>query len=88
MRRMFLAVAAAAAMLAAGSLTRAEAMPVGDPAGVRAALESTSITDQVAYVCRRFWSCGYWGCGWRRSCYWAPGYYGYYRPYYRRWRYY
>jgi hypothetical protein len=88
MRRIVLAVAATLAIVSAASLTtnRAEAMTLGTPSGLRAAIEETSLAEDVAYVCRRVWVCGYYGCGWRRSCFWRPGGY-YYRPY-RRWRYY
>jgi hypothetical protein len=88
MRRILLAVAATLAIVSAASLTtnRAEAMALGTPSGLRAAIEETSLAQDVAYVCRRVWVCGYYGCGWRRSCFWRPGGY-YYRPY-RRWRYY
>jgi hypothetical protein len=88
MRRIVLAVAATLAIAAGASLTanRAEAMAIGTPSGLRAAIEETSLAQDVAYVCRRVWVCGYYGCGWRRSCFWRPGGY-YYRPY-RRWRYY
>jgi len=93
MRRLILAGAAALALMAAGSLApdRAEAMTLSTPAGIAAAVDSTSLAQNVAYVCRRVWRCGPYGCGWRRSCYWTggPRYYGgshyYGRPrYYRR----
>ena len=67
---------------------RAEALPVqGAPAIGIAANEST-LRQDAAYVCRRVWRCGRYGCGWRRSCYWTPGPFAYrypyaYRPYWR-----
>lgn len=86
MRKLLLAVAAAAAMLAAQAIApqRAEAMTIGGAAGIRTAVDTTSLTDEVRYVCR--WRCGPYGC--RRVCWWRPGGYYYYRPYYRRhyWR--
>lgn len=94
MRRTFLALSASLAVLAAGSLlpTSADAMTLAAPAGVQAAINENSLAQDVAYVCRRVWRCGYYGCGWRRACYYTPGYYGggygYYGPprrYYRRW---
>ncbi len=97
MRRIILATAAALALLAAGSLApgRAEAMTISTPAGIAAAVDANSLTQNVAYVCRRVWRCGPYGCGWRRVCYrTGPGYYyggpGYYGPgpYYRGHRYY
>ena len=90
MRRIILATAAMLAILAAGSLVpnRAGAMTVTTPAGMQAAIDGTSVVQDVA--CRRVWRCGPYGCAWRRVC-WAPGpyYYGggpyyYGRPYYRR----
>ncbi|HVV60568.1 MAG TPA: hypothetical protein VHD14_02315 [Pseudolabrys sp.] len=73
MRRTFLILSATLAILAAGSLapTGANAMTLSTPAAVRAAVDDTSLAQDVAYVCRRVWRCGYWGCGWRRSCYWT-----------------
>jgi hypothetical protein len=98
MRRIILATAAALALMAAGSLApeRAEAMAVSTPAGIQAAIDHTSLAQDVAYVCRRVWRCGPYGCGWRRSCYWTGGrsYWGGgrgywrdrgYRRHYRRW---
>jgi hypothetical protein len=99
MRRFILAAAATLAVLVAGSLApgRADAMTVSTPAGIAAAVEATSLAQDVAYVCRRVWRCGPYGCGWRRACYYGGGrgyygrgYYGgrrYYggRGYYRRW---
>jgi len=92
MRRFFLAIAAAAALLSAMSLMayRAEAMTIPAPAGLQLVLEGNTMIEQVARVCRR--RCGPRGC-WRR-CWWAPGpryYGGYYAPGYyygrpyRRW---
>lgn len=96
MRRFILTVAAAVTLLAAGSLVpgRADAMTVSTPAGIAAAMDSTSLAQDVAYYCRRVWRCGPYGCGWRRFCGWSgpryygrPGYYGRHRYYrgYRRW---
>ncbi len=86
MRRMMLSAAAALALLTSGAvlLDRAEAMTVTAPVGLQAAI-GDSLAQDVAYICRRVWRCGYYGCGWRRACYWGPGpYYGYgyrYGPY-------
>ena len=92
MRRFVLATAATLSVLAAASLapSSANAMAVSTPAGIRAAVDSTSLAQDVAYVCRRVWRCGPYGCGWRRACWWTGGgpYYGrryYHRRYYRRW---
>lgn len=92
MRRIVLATAATLALLAAGSLApgRAEAMTISTPAGIAAAVDATGLAQDVAYVCRRVWRCGPYGCGWRRACWWTggPRYYGpgpYWRHrYYRR----
>ena len=88
MRRTVLAAAATLALLAAGSLAsdRAEAMTVSTPAGIAAAVDGNSLAQDVAYVCRRVWACGPYGCGWRRTCWWSgPRYYApryrYYRSY-------
>ena len=89
MRRMILAAAASLAVLAAGTLApgRADAMAISTPAGIRAAVDSTSLAQDAAYVCSRVW--GY--RGWRRSCYWTGPRYSA-RPYWRspywgyRWR--
>ena len=91
MRRTILATAATLAVLAAGSLapSRAEAMALSTPAGIQAAIDGTSLAQDVAYVCRRVWRCGPYGCGWRRYCYWTGPhrYYGhrYYRRHWHRW---
>ena len=85
MRRTFL-MAAAAVALAAGAFSSgpAEAMTTAAPISMQAAIDGR-MTQQVAYVCRRVWRCGYYGCGWRRACWWTGPYYGYrYGPYWRR----
>jgi hypothetical protein len=85
MRRTILSAAAALALLTAGAVVpnSAEAMTIAAPAGLHAAIGGPLAQD-AAYLCRRVWRCGYYGCGWRRACYWGPGPYygyGYYRPY-------
>ena len=93
MRRMMLSAAAALALLAAAAFlpNRAEAMTIAAPVGLQAAI-GDRLAEDAAYLCRRVWRCGYYGCGWRRACYWGPGpYYGYGyapRPYWRHhyWR--
>jgi hypothetical protein len=93
MRRTMLSAAAALALLTAGSFLpdRAEAMTITAPVGLQAAI-GDRLAQDAAYICRRVWRCGYYGCGWRRACYWGPGpYYGYGygpRPYWghRHWR--
>jgi hypothetical protein len=92
MRRIVLALAATLAILVAGSLApnRAEAMTVSTPAGIAAAVDAAGLAQDVAYVCRRVWRCGPYGCGWRRACWWSgPRYCGprrYYRHRYYRYR--
>jgi len=90
MRRLTLAIAATLSLLAAGSLVpdRTEAMTLTTPAAIQAAIDDTALARNVAYVCRRVWRCGRYGCGWRRRCWWTPRrywrrhwYYG--RPYWR-----
>lgn len=85
MRKFAMAIAAAAAIVAAGSLlpTRAEAMTLPAPAGMGVAIDDAKLTDTVAYVCRRVWN----GYRWRRACYYTPSRY-YYRPHRYRYRYY
>ena len=88
MRRIVLATAATLALFAAGPLgaDRAEAMTVPAPAGLMAAIDGTNLAQDVAYICRRVWRCGPYGCGWRRHCRWTGYRYGgpYYRGYHRR----
>jgi hypothetical protein len=83
-RKFLLAGVLAAGFVAAGSLApgSAQAMTISTPAGVAKAVNGSTV-DKVAYVCRRVWT--RWG--WRRSCYWRPGYYGYRHHYYRPYRY-
>ncbi|HET9717622.1 MAG TPA: hypothetical protein VFP60_15690 [Pseudolabrys sp.] len=73
MRRTILAAAASLAILAGTSLApnRAEAMTIAMPAGIAAAVDGTNLAQDIAYVCRRVWRCGPWGCGWRRHCWWT-----------------
>jgi hypothetical protein len=86
MRRIILTTAATLAILAAGALVpnRADAMTVTMPVGIHKAIDGTNLAQDIAYVCRRVWRCGPWGCGWRRACWWTgPRYYRYHRRY--RW---
>ena len=90
MRRITLGVAATLALLAATSMapSRADAMTLSTPAGIAAATSGNSLAETVAYVCRRHWRCGAYGCGWRRSCYnTGPSVYFGPRYRYRHWRY-
>jgi hypothetical protein len=63
MRKLFVTVAAVATLLATGALTtRSDAMTPGAPAGLRAAIESTSPVAQVRWGYhhrhhRHFWMC-------------------------------
>ena len=63
MRRVVLATAATLAILAAGSYApnRAEAMTVTTPAGLQAAVDRTTLLEDVAVACRRAWRCGPYG---------------------------
>lgn len=70
MRKLFLTLAATAALLSTGALTGgSQAMTLGAPAGMRAAIEDVAVTDQVRMVCRNWWSYG------RRHhrCFWVRG---------------
>ena len=79
MRKWILLAVLTAGISAAGAFNahRAEAMTIGIPAGLGIAAGGVSITEEAAYVCRRVWRCGPYGCGWRRHCFWSgPRYYG------------
>jgi len=82
MRRTLFALAATVAVLSAASLapSTANAMAISTPAAVAAAVDDTNLAQDVAYVCRRVWRCGPYGCGWRRNCFWTGG-----RRHWRRW---
>ncbi len=69
MRKLALIFATAAAVLSAGALSssRAEAMTLGGPTGVRLAAEAINPVDNV----RCWWN------GWRWVCSYGYGYYGY-----------
>ena len=85
MRKTLLALCAAVNVFAAGALTTgtASAITLSSPAGIAAAIDDTSLAENVAYVCRRVRVCGPYGCTWRRQCYHTRPYY---RPYYRSYR--
>ena len=71
MRKLLLTLAVAAVVSAPLLIgTRAEAMALGTPAGLRTAIEQTNLTEQVRLVCR--WT------RWGQRC-WHT--YGFYRPY-------
>ena len=76
MQRIALAALAASTLFATGILApqSAAAAPVA-PAPL-AGTADTGLLQDVAYRCRPIWRCGRYGCGWRRVCYWTPGYYG------------
>ena len=77
--------------LALGALltvNRADALPFAGATAIGVAASESTLRQDVAYVCRRVWRCGPYGCGWRRACYWTPGPFAYaypyaYRPYWR-----
>lgn len=101
MRKTLTMSLAAAGLLAAGALfSTAQAAPGAPSSGIANAARANSLTENVAYVCRRVWRYGFW----ERRCFYRPGpsYYGGYgygpsygfygpRPYYgygygRPWR--
>jgi hypothetical protein len=88
MRKWILLAALTAGIFSMASLgaNRAEAMTTGAPAGLNAAAAEADLTQDVAYICRRVWRCGPWGCGWRRACWWSGPAYGYYGGYGYGWR--
>jgi hypothetical protein len=75
MRRTTLALAATLAILAAGSLapSNAQAMTLSTPAAIGAAVDTTGLSQDVAYICRRVRVCGPYGCGLRRNCFYTGG---------------
>ena len=81
MRRLALAFAAATTLMAAASLTPANAITIGAGAahGIQSTVQNNNLVEDVRYVCtHRYYSSG-------RACWWRPG--GYYRPYgYRAYR--
>lgn len=90
MHKTILALTAATTVLAASAFmpSAASAMTLSTPAGITAAIDDTSLAQDVAYVCRRAWRCGPYGCGWRRHCYWTGPrrpWRGYRGHRYRRW---
>jgi hypothetical protein len=84
MRRFVLAIAAGAAVVTGSLLAapRADAMTAPAPAGLGAAINETTLSERVAYVCRRSWN----GYRWVRRCYYTRPSYRHYR--YRPYRYY
>ena len=76
MRRILLAMTAAVAVLSVAG--RADAMTLTAPNGLRAAIDSTNLAEEVRWVCRYNWDG-------RRTCWWQPTHYR--QPYrrYRRW---
>ena len=88
MRKFILLAALALGVVTAGAFNapRAEAMAIGTPVGVATAAAGTNLAQDAAYVCRRAWRCGPYGCGWRRACWWTgPHYYWGPRWHHRRW---
>lgn len=85
MLRLNLATTATLAVLAAGLLVpmRAEAMTAPVTTELQATLADANLTQNIAYICRRVWRCGRYGCGWRRVCWWAHRH-PYWRYGYRR----
>ena len=68
MHRTILSLAAAAAIACTAALlpSRADAMTVGTAAAIEAAIEATSLVDDVAvYVCRHRGYSSYRTCRWR-----------------------
>jgi hypothetical protein len=75
MRRTVLATAATLTLLATAAFvpSQANAMALSTPAGIQAAIDTTSLAQDVAYVCRPVRRCGPGGCWVRRSCFWTGG---------------
>jgi hypothetical protein len=72
MRRLYLTLAASAAILSTGMLPQsANAMTPG-AGGLRTAIQETAVIDQVRTVCTHWWN----GHGHHHArCFWAPGHY-------------
>lgn len=90
--RKTLVAAAVAAIVSVGTLftTGANAITLTAPAGIRPAIEGSSVVEQTRYVC---WNSRRPNGTWRRVCGWRPNYRyvaprAYYRPYYRPYGYY
>src|SRR5512139_3824118 len=93
MRNTFIACTVTVAIFAAATVasSRAEAMTIGSPAGLHAAIHEANLAQGVTYygyyqphgyyryVCRAWWK----GCGWEPGHYWNvwPNRYYYSRPY-------
>ena len=77
MRKVVLSIAAASAILAAASVTPANALSLGGTeAAIQSAIADEALVQDAAYVCRHRWRSS------RRVCWWTPGY----RRYHRRYR--
>jgi hypothetical protein len=63
MRPTVLATAATLAVLTAATFAPANAMSLSAPAGVQAAIEDLSLTQDAAFVCRREWGLPLAGAG-------------------------
>jgi hypothetical protein len=68
MRKILLAAGASIALVSATGLvaSRADAMTLTTPSGVRSAAASTDLAQDVRWVCRYNWWSG------RRHCWWEP----------------
>jgi hypothetical protein len=92
MYRLSLAGLITSAFIAMAALlpSQAQAVPLAAAPGSLAAINGGNSAEPVRYVCRRVWRCGRWGCGWRRSCFWRPGFsgphFGFYFGPRRHWR--
>jgi hypothetical protein len=84
MRKYILTAAMLAGFAAAGALppSTAGAITISTPAALAKAAGDGNVSE-VRYVCHRVWS--HWG--WRRSCFWRPGYAHYHHAYPYRHRY-
>jgi len=76
MRQTILATAATLTVLATAAFvpSQANAMALSTPAAIQAAVDTTSLAQDVAYICRPVRRCGPAGCWVRRSCFWTGGY--------------
>ncbi len=70
MRKLCLTLAAGAAILSAGMLTRGADAMTPAAGGLRATITETGMVDQVRWICTHVWN-GRWHR--HEQCFWVPG---------------
>jgi hypothetical protein len=84
MRKTLVTIAAAMAVVAAGSLVPDRAQATGLTVGIGSGFGEVDIATRVHYDCPRVWRCGPFGCDFRSACGWNG--YGHTYNAYRPWR--